>query len=54
MVDRQGIIDHLRELEASLQDWEKYRGSVSHIIAENRLRKPSSYREGFEVLAEGA
>ena len=84
MVDRQGIIDHLRELEASLQDWEKYRGTVSledlkkdrdkrnmvlhamlvaiqaaidaasHIIAENRLRKPSSYREGFEVLAEGA
>lgn len=29
MVDRQGILDHLRELEASLQDWEKYRTAVS-------------------------
>jgi len=29
MVDRQGILDHLRELEASLQDWERYAKSFS-------------------------
>jgi len=82
MVDRQGILDHLRELEASLQDWERYAKSfsledlkrdrdkrnmalyamlvtiqsaidaASHLIAEKKFRRPSSYRESFEILAE--
>lgn len=82
MVDRQGILEHLREMEASLQDWERYAATLSyeemrkdrdkrnmalhamlvaiqsaidaasHLVAQNKLRRPSSYREGFEILAE--
>ena len=29
MVDRDGVLDHLRELDMSLGDWERYKGSIS-------------------------
>ena len=81
MYDEKGILDHLRELNESLKDWERYQ-SVSleelhtdrdkrnmilhallisiqsavdianHIIAEKEFRKPSTYRESFEILYE--
>lgn len=81
MYDREGIIDHLRELNEALEDWKRYQ-SVSleqlksdrdkknmvlhtmlisiqasidianHLIAERKLRKPSTYREVFEILSE--
>lgn len=82
MVNQEGILEHLRQLEEALQDWERYRQEISqvellkdrdtrnrllyallvaiqsaidvgnHLIAENSLRKPSTYRETFEILAE--
>ena len=29
MVDKQGILDHLRELDAALQDWKRYKNKIS-------------------------
>ena len=37
-VDEEGVIDHL--------------DIVNHIIADKGLRKPSTYRESFEILSE--
>lgn len=81
MFDEKGIIDHLRELNDSVKDWERYQSIsleelhtdrdkrnmilhamlisiqsaidiTNHIIADKRLRKPSTYRESFEILYE--
>jgi uncharacterized protein YutE (UPF0331/DUF86 family) len=71
MFDREGIIDHIRELEEAVKDWERYqaislkelrsdrdkRNMVLHallvsMIAERGLRRPSTYRESFEILFE--
>lgn len=81
MFDERGILDHLRELNESLRDWERYRtisleelhtdrdkrnmvlhallisiqsavDIANHIIAEEGFRKPSTYREAFEILYE--
>lgn len=82
MADKQGAIDHLRELGDSLKDWEKYRKVITlddlkkdrdkrnmamhaqlisiqsaidianHIIAINKMRKPQTYRESFEILSD--
>ncbi|HAM59797.1 MAG TPA: DUF86 domain-containing protein [Candidatus Rokubacteria bacterium] len=82
MVDREGLLEHLRALDEALRDWERYREKVSlrdlrsdrdarnmvlhamlvaiqsaidiasHLIAEHRLRRPETYRETFEILAD--
>ena len=81
MFDEKGILDHLRELNESLKDWERYQAIsleelhtdrdkrnmvlhallisiqsavdiANHIIAEKGFRKPSTYRESFEILYE--
>ncbi len=81
MRDREGILDHLRELEEAIIDWERYQAIsleelrserdkrnmvlyallvsiqaaidiANHLIAEYSLKKPSTYRESFEILAE--
>ena len=81
MFDEEGVIDHLRELNESLKDWERYQSIsleelhtdrdkrnmvlhamlisiqsaidiANHIIADKGLRKPSTYRESFEILSE--
>jgi uncharacterized protein YutE (UPF0331/DUF86 family) len=81
MFDEKGILDHLRELNESLNDWERYQAVsleelhtdrdkrnmvlhallisiqsavdiANHIIAEEGFRKPSTYRESFEILHE--
>ncbi len=80
MVDREGLLEHLRALDEALRDWERYRQKVSlrdlrsdrdarnmvlhamlvaiqsaiagHLIAEHRLRRPETYRETFEILAD--
>ena len=81
MFDDTGILDHLRALNESLKDWERYQSIpldelhtdrdkrnmvlhallisiqsaidiVNHIIAEKGFRKPSTYRETFEILYE--
>jgi len=81
MFDDKGILDHLRALNESLKDWERYQSIpldelhtdrdkrnmvlhallisiqsaieiVNHIIAEKGFRKPSTYRETFEILYE--
>ncbi|MHC1610421.1 MAG: type VII toxin-antitoxin system HepT family RNase toxin [Candidatus Methanospirareceae archaeon] len=81
MFDEEGVIDHLRELNESLKDWERYQSIsleelhtdrdkrnmvlhamlisiqsaidiANHIIADKGLRKPSTYRESFEILYE--
>jgi uncharacterized protein YutE (UPF0331/DUF86 family) len=81
MFDVNGILDHLRELNESLKDWERYQSIsleelitnrdkrnmvlhallisiqsaidiANHIIAEKGFRKPSTYRETFEILYE--
>lgn len=81
MFDREGILDHLRELDESLDDWRRYQSFscrelhtdrdkrnmvlhallvsmqstidiANHIIAERGLKKPSTYRESFEILYE--
>ena len=81
MHDREGIFDHLRELEEAIRDWERYQAIsleklrsdrdernmvlhallvsiqaaidiANHLIAEHSLKKPSTYRESFEILAE--
>ena len=81
MFDEKGILEHLRALNESLKDWERYRSIpleelhtdrdkrnmvlhamlisvqsaidiANHIIAEKGLRKPSSYRETFEIIYE--
>jgi len=80
MYDREGIIDHVEELEQAISDWERYQkisldefkknrdkknmilhallisiqsaiDIANHLIAENRLRRPTTYRECFEILA---
>jgi len=81
MRDREGILDHLRELEEAIIDWERYQAIsleelrserdkrnmvlyallvsiqaaidiANHLIAEYSLKKPSTYRESFEILAD--
>jgi uncharacterized protein YutE (UPF0331/DUF86 family) len=81
MFDEKGILDHLRELNESLKDWERYQSIsleelhtdrdkrnmilhamlisiqsvidiANHIIADEGFRKPSTYRESFEILYE--
>ena len=81
IMDKDGVLNHLRELSASLDDWERYKdidledlkrdrdkmnmvlhamlvaiqSSIdisNHLIAENKLRKPLTYREAFEILNE--
>jgi uncharacterized protein YutE (UPF0331/DUF86 family) len=81
MFDEKGMLDHLRELNESLKDWERYQSLsleelhtdrdrrnmvlhvllisiqsaidiANHIIAERGFRKPSTYRESFEILYE--
>lgn len=81
MFDKEGIIDHLRELEDASKDWKRYQSIsfeelktsrdkrnmilhsllvsiqssidiANHIIAERGLRKPSTYREVFDILGE--
>ena len=81
MFDEKGIVDHLRELDESLSDWERYQfisldelhtdrdkrnmvlhallvsiqaaiDIANHLIAERKLRKPTTYRESFEILRE--
>ncbi len=37
MVDDEGIIEHLRELEESLKDWQKYRDTIN--LEELRLNR---------------
>lgn len=75
------VISHLRELDESLKDWEKYqkfsledlktdrdtRNMILHamlisiqtaidissyLIAQNGLKRPATYRETFELLAQ--
>lgn len=81
ILDKEGVMSHLRELEAALGDWERYQHITledlntdrdkrnmalhamlvsiqstidisNHLIAENRLRKPATYRQTFEILNE--
>ena len=81
MIDKESIIEHLRELEEATSDWERYKKisldelhsdrdkknmvlhallvSIqsaldigNHIIAEHSLKRPSTYRETFEILSE--
>jgi uncharacterized protein YutE (UPF0331/DUF86 family) len=81
MFDDKGILDHIRELNESLKDWERYQSIsleelhtdrdkrnmilhallisiqsaidiANHIIADKGFRKPSTYRESFEILYE--
>lgn len=81
MFDKEGIVDHLRELNEALEDWRRYQSIsfeqlksdrdkrnmvlhavlisiqasidiANHLIAERKLRKPSTYRETFEILSE--
>lgn len=81
IMDKDGVLNHLRELSAALDDWERYKdidledlkrdrdkmnmvlhamlvaiqSSIdisNHLIAENKLRKPLTYREAFEILNE--
>lgn len=81
MFDDKGILDHVRELNESLKDWERYQSIsleelhtdrdkrnmifhallisiqsaidiANHIIADKGFRKPSTYRESFEILYE--
>jgi uncharacterized protein YutE (UPF0331/DUF86 family) len=81
IIDKDGVLNHLRELSAALDDWERYKdiGLVdlkrdrdkmnmvlhamlvaiqssidisNHLIAENKLKKPLTYRESFEILNE--
>lgn len=83
MVNKRGLLDHLREFDEALSDLERYDNeiksfeqfsadrdkqhmvlhamlvaiqsaidSANHIIAENRLRRPDSYREAFEILKD--
>ncbi|MHA1578893.1 MAG: type VII toxin-antitoxin system HepT family RNase toxin [Candidatus Freyarchaeota archaeon] len=79
-MDEEGIIQHLEELNESLEDWKRYReitpedlkqrdkrnmvlyamlisiqaaiDLANHIIADKGLKKPSTYRESFEILAD--
>lgn len=80
MFDKEGVIDHLRELEEATGDWERYQSIslkelrsdrdkrnmalhallvsiqtaidiANHLIAERGLRRPSTYRESFEILS---
>lgn len=83
MVNRRGILDHLREFDEALSDLIRYKEDINtfdsfsadrdkqhmvlhamlvaiqsaidianHIIAENRLKRPDSYKEAFEILKE--
>ncbi|ATZ61212.2 MAG: hypothetical protein DDT40_00305 [candidate division WS2 bacterium] len=81
MFDKEGVIDHLRELEEATGDWKRYQSIslkelrsdrdkrnmvlhallvsiqtaidiANHLITERGLRKPSTYRESFEILSE--
>jgi uncharacterized protein YutE (UPF0331/DUF86 family) len=81
IMDKDGVLNHLRELSAALDDWERYKdidlgdlkrdrdkmnmvlhamlvaiqSSIdisNHLIAENKLKKPLTYREAFEILNE--
>jgi len=81
MFDREGIIDHLRELDEAIEDWERYQyislgelrsnrdkrnmvlhallvsiqaaiDIANHLIVERSLRRPSTYRESFEILSD--
>jgi len=81
MFDDKGILDHVRELNQSQKDWERYQSIsleelhtdrdkrnmilhallisiqsaidiANHIIADKGFRKPSTYRESFEILYE--
>ncbi len=81
MFDKKGIIDHMRELEQAMEDWQRYQrisldelrrerdkqnmvlhallvtiqatiDIANHLIAERSLKKPSTYRESFQILSE--
>lgn len=80
MKDKEGVIEHLREIEEAMEDWERYQSipldeikknrdkknmvlhillvSIqatidlgNHLIAEYGFKKPSTYRETFEILS---
>jgi uncharacterized protein YutE (UPF0331/DUF86 family) len=80
MFDREGIIDHISELEEAIKDWERYQvisleelrsdrdkrnmvlhallvaiqaaiDIANHLIVERGLKRPSTYRESFEILS---
>jgi uncharacterized protein YutE (UPF0331/DUF86 family) len=82
MSSERGTIEHLAELEDSLEDWKRYQkvtleelrtdrdkrnmvlhamlvsiqssiDIANHLIVQEKLRKPSTYREAFDILAEG-
>lgn len=75
------VLLHLRELDESLKDWERYQqypledlrkdrdrrnmilhamlvsiqaaiDICTHLISQDGLRRPATYREGFEILAQ--
>ena len=81
MYDKEGIIDHIEELEQALIDWERYQkipledfkqdrdkrnmilhallisiqaaiDIANHLIAANKLERPTTYRECFEILSK--
>jgi uncharacterized protein YutE (UPF0331/DUF86 family) len=83
MVNKRGILDHLREFDDALSDLDRYKREMislerfsadrdkqhmvlhamlvaiqssidiaNHIIAENRLKRPDSYKEAFEILKD--
>lgn len=83
MVNKRGLLDHLREFDEALSDLERYDNEIksfeqfsadrdkqhmvlhamlvaiqsaidiaNHLIAENKLRRPDSYREAFEILKD--
>ncbi len=39
MVDKQGIFDHLRELEAALEDWKRYKSISLEALRQDRDKR---------------